>query len=203
MKDIRTVISENLTQLRKEKKLTQLELAEKFNYSDKAVSKWENGDTLPDVETLQQLCDFYGVTLDYLTHEGTRKEKTQFVTDSTELHNNIAISSLIASAVWMLATIIYVYGMIALKISYWPAFVIGCPISCLTFLVCNRIFFKSRRITFICSSVFIWTAIAAVYVVLCERDSSRWSTLWPLFLIDVPLQASLVIWFEMKFRRKK
>ena len=77
MKEIREIVSENLTELRKEKKLTQLELAEKINYSDKAVSKWENGDTLPDIETLQKLCDFYGVTLDYLTHEGSRKDKKE------------------------------------------------------------------------------------------------------------------------------
>ena len=47
MKDVRPIISKNLTMLRKEKGLTQAELAEKLNYSDKAISRWENGDTLP------------------------------------------------------------------------------------------------------------------------------------------------------------
>ena len=64
MKDLRKIIGDNLTELRKRRGLTQLELAEKFNYTDRAVSKWENGDTLPDVEVLYQLCEYYGVTMD-------------------------------------------------------------------------------------------------------------------------------------------
>ena len=74
MKDLRKIIGDNLSELRKRRGLTQFELAEKFNYTDRAVSKWENGDTLPDVEVLYQLCEFYGVTIDYLTHE----ENSQF-----------------------------------------------------------------------------------------------------------------------------
>ena len=66
MDDLKIIIGKNLSSLRKARKLTQLELAEKLNYSDKAVSKWEKGATTPDIETLKQLCDFYGVTLDYL-----------------------------------------------------------------------------------------------------------------------------------------
>ena len=58
MDDLRNVIGKNLSELRKRKGLTQLELAEKFNYTDRAVSKWENGDTLPDVEVLFNLCEF-------------------------------------------------------------------------------------------------------------------------------------------------
>ena len=43
MENIKENIKENLIMLRKSKKLTQKQLAEKFNYSDKAVSRWENG----------------------------------------------------------------------------------------------------------------------------------------------------------------
>ena len=79
MEELRKVIGENLAELRKEKKLTQIELAEHFNYSDKTISKWEKGDILPDIETLYRLCEFYGVTLDYLTHEGDKTEKNEFI----------------------------------------------------------------------------------------------------------------------------
>ena len=79
MENIREIIGENLASLRKEAKLTQLELAEKFNYSDKAVSKWEKGDTIPDIETLYNLCQFYGVTIDYLTHQGSLNDKKEYV----------------------------------------------------------------------------------------------------------------------------
>ena len=128
MKEIREIVSENLTELRKEKKLTQLELAEKINYSDKAVSKWENGEALPDIETLQKLCDFYGVTLDYLTHEGTRKDKKEFVVDKHKLVNRIAITILVSLSAIMFATVMFVYSLIAVDktsqdYAFWPAFI--------------------------------------------------------------------------------
>ena len=68
MKDLSPIVSHNLTELRKARGLTQGQLAEKFAYSDKSISKWEHGEALPDLNTLQELADFYGVTLDYLTH---------------------------------------------------------------------------------------------------------------------------------------
>ena len=78
-KNIREIIAKNLANLRKNKKMTQSELAEKFGYSDKAVSKWENGDTLPDVETLYKLCEFYNISLDFLINEESFENKIQYV----------------------------------------------------------------------------------------------------------------------------
>jgi len=207
MKEIRTIISENLTNLRKDKKLTQLELAEKFNYSDKAVSKWENGDTLPDVETLQQLCDFYGVTLDYLVHEGNKEEKAKYVKNNEEHNNNIAIAALIVCAIWILVTSVYVYTTIAFDktaqfYSYWPVFVLGAPISCLSFVITNRIYFKSRTINFVNMSVVVWGGLASFYTMASFTNVSNYGALWPIFLVGVPLQIALVIWFVMRKKVK-
>lgn len=63
MSDIRTTVKENLIRLRHEHKLTQLELSQRINYSDKAISRWENGDVTPDVETLAALAELYGVPI--------------------------------------------------------------------------------------------------------------------------------------------
>ena len=54
-----------------------------FGYTDKAISKWEKGDTLPDVETLYQLASFYGVTIDYLTNDIPLEEKEIITAKST------------------------------------------------------------------------------------------------------------------------
>ncbi|MBR5900709.1 MAG: helix-turn-helix transcriptional regulator [Clostridia bacterium] len=56
----------NIAKHRKALGLTQAELAEQLNYSDKAVSKWERGDAVPEITVLKQLADFYGVTVDTL-----------------------------------------------------------------------------------------------------------------------------------------
>ena len=95
MEELRKIIGKNLAELRKRHGLTQLELAEKFNYTDRAVSKWENGDTLPDIEVLYNLCAFYGITIDYLTHE----DNARFVKNEEQplsTNNKIAITSLVS-----------------------------------------------------------------------------------------------------------
>ena len=75
MEDIKVIIGKNLAELRKRKKYTQLDLANILQYSDKSISKWEKGDSLPDIEVLYNICNMYGVTLDYLTHEGNYEDK--------------------------------------------------------------------------------------------------------------------------------
>lgn len=74
MSDIRATVKENLIRLRHENKLTQLELAQRINYSDKAVSRWETGEVTPDVETLATLADLYHVpvTLFFLSPKDKR-----------------------------------------------------------------------------------------------------------------------------------
>ena len=63
---LKTQIGSNIAACRKQCGLTQAELAQKLNYSDKAVSKWERGESVPDVMTLAQLAEILGVTLNTL-----------------------------------------------------------------------------------------------------------------------------------------
>ena len=207
IKELRQIIGENLTELRKSKKLTQLGLAEKFNYSDKAVSKWENGDTLPDIVILQQLCDFYGVTLDFLTHEGTAKEKAAYVVNRSERTNRLFISLLVGSSPWILATVIFVYTIIVVPVTnswhiFWPVFVWAVPISSVLFLICNRVFWRNLIAKFVGLSVLLWSVIATFYVTSGFFNPTAWPNLWSLFLIGIPIQAALALWFSMKITRK-
>ena len=64
--NVRSIIASNLTKYRKNLGLTQLELAEKLNYSDKTLSKWERGESIPDIVTLKQLASIFGVSVDVL-----------------------------------------------------------------------------------------------------------------------------------------
>lgn len=197
MENIREIIGENLSSLRKQAKLTQLELAEKFNYSDKAVSKWEKGDTIPDIETLYSLCEFYGVTLDYLTHKGSPSEKQEYVLRKEgEFQKKILITLLLVIIVWMVATIAFVYTSISLKQGYWQSFIWAVPASCLLLLGVNRKMFRSHALSFVSESVGIWAILASFYFTF-----GVWS-LWPIFLLGIPLQAALGIWYAM-LRAKK
>lgn len=195
MENIKLIVGENLSQLRKNKKITQLELAEMFNYSDKAISKWEHGDTLPSIETLYELCNFYGVTLDYLTHKGDESSKKEFIkrNDKTEYKHKIIITSLLISFVWILATIIYIYLYIdAPHISFYQVFLWAVPISSLVLIGMNALHMKDKRISFWSLSVFIWSLIISSYVQFIQYNP------WPIFILIVPIQISLILWTNLK-----
>ena len=83
MNDLKRIIANNITNLRKSKNLTQLEFAKELNYSDKAISKWERAESIPDVVVLKQIADFFGVTIDYLLNEHLADEKLIVVESKT------------------------------------------------------------------------------------------------------------------------
>ena len=70
---LKAIVAQNLIELRKSKNMTQSELGEKLNYSDKTISKWENGDSSPDLSALCKIAKVYGITLDDLTQENASK----------------------------------------------------------------------------------------------------------------------------------
>ena len=72
-----------ISQLRKEKGLTQLQLAEKLNVTDKAVSRWETGKNYPDIEIFEDLSKIFDVSISELL-EGKRIEKEKLLTVSEE-----------------------------------------------------------------------------------------------------------------------
>ena len=72
MEDLKQIVAKNITELRTAQNLTQAELGEKLNYSDKSISKWERGEAIPDVRVLKEMGGIFGVTVDYLicSHDG-------------------------------------------------------------------------------------------------------------------------------------
>ena len=73
MEDLKEIIAKNLTQLRTHAQLTQIQLAEKLNYSDKAVSKWERGEAIPDLRVLIQLAKLYNISVDDIISPSAEK----------------------------------------------------------------------------------------------------------------------------------
>lgn len=64
------IIAANIAANRRRMGMTQLELAEKIDYSDKSVSKWERGEAAPDLHTLVRLAEIFGVTVNDLVYAG-------------------------------------------------------------------------------------------------------------------------------------
>ena len=204
---IKLIVAHNLAALRKAKGLTQGELAEKFNYSDKSISKWEHGETMPDIEVLKQLCDFYGVTLDYLVTEDENVQKKMLKSDERKA-NKLIIAALSISAAWLLGVVAYVAGQIIVGEKAWPAvgwicFIWPLPASFIIALVFNGIWGNSkwRSIFSICLT---WSLITALYLTLgIFVDGGVGWQLWPLFLIGVPLTVASILWNHVLVRKTK
>ncbi len=187
-KDIKKIVAKNLANLRKNKKLTQTELAEKFGYSDKAISKWENGDTLPDIQTLYQLCEFYNVTLDFLVNEQDFEDKIKYINHLNRkvIINNSMIELLYCSFVWILAVIIYIYLLIFSEFDYWQIFVWALPATSLVMLLFSKVW-KQKIYTFVVRSLFFWTLVIACYIQFIQFN------IWPLFFLMIPIQVALIL----------
>lgn len=194
METLRKIIGSNLAELRKERKITQLELAEMFGYTDKAVSKREKGDTLPDVETLYQLASFYGVTLDYLTNDIPQEEKETIINPTNQTNikaNRISIVLLSISLVWMLATICFVWILVFNGLNYYQVFIYAIPITAIVLSLFNKSWGK-RKYNFYIYTLFLWSLISAIYVGFLRYN------LWPLFLLGAPSQILIFLWSRMK-----
>ena len=187
-KDIKKIVAKNLANLRKNKKLTQTELAEKFGYSDKAISKWENGDNLPDIQTLYQLCEFYNVTLDFLVNEQNFEDKIKYINHLNRkvIINNSMIELLYCSFVWILAVIIYIYLLIFSEFDYWQIFVWALPATSLVMLLFSKVW-KQKIYTFVVRSLFFWTLVIACYIQFIQFN------IWPLFFLMIPIQVALIL----------
>ncbi|MCI9181822.1 MAG: helix-turn-helix transcriptional regulator [Acholeplasmatales bacterium] len=195
MSELRKIIGKNLSELRKRKKYTQQELGEILLYSDKTISKWEKGESLPGIEILCSLCDLYGITLDYLTHEGSYEEKKEFHKQDKSKINKIMITLLSISLIWFLILISYVYPYVMIHINLWILFIWGLPASWFLLLIFNRIWGK-RKYKFAILSLFLWSFLTAVFLLLLFMNQSY--QVWAIFLLGIPAQIAIILWSQIK-----
>lgn len=190
-KDINKIIGKNLMTLRKDKKLTQVELAEIFNYSDKSISKWETGESLPSVEVLYQLAKYYGTSLDSLTREDFKIEKMEEkkVRDKL-LPAHLVITLLATSVVWLLATIAFVSVKLTYSINYGMIFLWALPISCVVLLVFNAIWGRTY-LTFAILTLLNWSILTSIHVQVLITLGEN---IWPIYLLGIPLQIAIILW---------
>lgn len=195
-------IAKNLTFYRKAAGFTQAELAQKINYSDKSVSKWESANGVPDIYILLHLAELYGVTVnDLVSEEASQKHMPK----KTSKINTSLIMILSVGIVWLVATLFFVVMNLFLPHrEWWLAFLYAIPVSSIVSLILSAVF--KRRITnFISLSSLIWTTEVCVYVSLkILLPHGVVEGLWMVFLIGIPLQVLDIFWvFFRKVRKDK
>jgi len=191
--DIKTIIANNIIDLRKSKKWTQIELAEKLNYSDKAVSKWERAESLPDVTVLKQIADVFMVSVDYLLTEEHNQQTDQNLSEKKRKdRNHIIITLLSTMLVFLIATIIFViFGLISEELPGWMVYIYALPIASIVLIVFNAIWGKPV-LNYVFISLLLWSLLLAVYLSFIGKNY------WLIFLIGIPGQAIILLWTRLK-----
>lgn len=191
MNNIKENIAKNILRLRTEKKITQPELARQLNYSDKSVSKWENGISTPPIDVLKEIADLFEVSLDDLVNDPDASEYDRIYTAKENKRNKIIITLLAILLVWLAATVFYVYGSIISEENNWILFVFAVPASSLVALIFNLLWGK-RTYTFIIVSIALWSTLATIYLEFLEYNP------WMIFVIGVPFQIATILWSQLK-----
>lgn len=198
--ELKQIIADNVSTLRRDAGMTQAELAEKLNYTDKAVSKWERGESCPDITVLKAIAELFGVTVDYLITE--EHEKNTVIPEPTKKRrfgNHISITFISVLLVWLVATFTFVLiDLISNDFTcHWLAFVYAVPVSMIVWLVFNSIWFSTRR-NFLIISLLMWTFLMALFLTLLPAGFN----IWQIFIVGIPGQAIIFLWSRIKGRPK-
>ena len=196
-------IGSNIASYRKRANLTQAGLAEKLNYSDKAVSKWERGESVPDVITLVQLASQFDITVNDLLADpnalpdnlNTLEKAMAQVSEKTlkrKANKNIilALSSIL---VWFVALLVFVV-LSSLSIPNSSlAFLYAVPVNAIVLLSLRSAWhdFRWNRILI---SVMMWGILACIHMTLLLFLRFN---MWKLYLLGLPGQAAILLWFRL------
>lgn len=200
---VKARIGANIAFYRKRAGLTQAGLGEKLNYSDKAVSKWERGESIPDVLTMMQIAAQFAVSVDDLLGDvnalpdnpSTLERAMSQVSEKAlkrKANKNI-ILALTTTLVWFVALLVFVV-----------LFSIGLPHSALAFLYAvpvNAIVLLSLRSAWhdfrwnkALISAIVWGSLASVYASILAFVHTN---AWTVFLLGIPGQIAIFLWFRM------
>lgn len=191
MENLNIVIGKKLLHLRKKNKLTQSELAEKLNYSDKAVSKWEKGESLPPVEVFYNISKLYGVSLDYII--GDETVEPQPIKNDTKKRIYLNITHLAVLTVWFVALLLFViFDLTAMVggMGKWMLFAWAVPASFIVYIVFDCIWHK-RKGLFLLVSLLIWS------ILLCFALQFMTFNIWKILLVGIPIQIAVIICSRM------
>lgn len=200
---IKAQLGANIATFRKRSGLTQAALAERINFSDKAVSKWERGESIPDVLTLVELARVFDITVDDLLkdhnalpeHIGKVEQVMGKAVEKTlkRKANKRIIEMLCSILVWFVALFVFVICALLDIPKTWISFFYALPIDCIVLLCLRSAWrdFRSNR----------WLISGIMWGVLVSIFASVWlfvgRNIWLIFLLGIPGQAAILLWFHI------
>ena len=201
--EIKAAVAVNLVKLRGTVGMTQLQLAEKLAYSDKAVSKWERGESIPDVLILMQLAEQFEIGVSDLLEDPNAlpEETTRFQHAMEQVSekalkrkaNKNIILGLSSILVWFVALFFYVI-VSSFDIPYsWLAFFYAVPANCIVLLSLRSAWHDFRWNRGLISGI-MWGALASIHMTLLTLLSFN---MWKIYLLGILGELAIILWFRM------
>lgn len=196
MEDLKKIVGNNIALLRKNYKLTQIEFAEKLNYSDKSVSKWERGEALPDVYVLKQIADFFSVSVDTLLKEYKSDKALLNKSKKYKATNRLIISLISAGGCWVIATLIFILLCWSpTPISRpWLVFLWCADVSLLILFIFSAIW-GGKILMSVTLSLLLWYFITSIFITVSFNNK------WLIYILGIPVQIIIILSFLISKRK--
>lgn len=200
MEDVKGNVAKNIAELRLLNNMTQLELAEKLHYSDKTISKWERGDSTPDIAVLAQIADLFGVSLDYLARSENIDASVSNSHQEKAGYNHRAIMNVSQGLVWFVALFAFILTTLISPSStfQWLYFIYALPLVFVLQLIFNSVWFNPRR-NYLIISELMWSVLTAVHITFWHFHIN----ITLIYLLGVAGQIMIFLWSLIKKPHKK
>ena len=192
MDERKATIASNLIRLRLAAGMTQAEVGEKLNYSDKTISKWERGEVTTDVFLLMEIAALFDVSVDYLIKPHAEIEPIVYNKPQEPHYNTRAITAIAVLGVWTLAFLVFL-------VLWWSGYVMwllpvfAVPVSLVVLLVLQSVFHKGHGNRFIIAAIAV-SLVTALYLTFLQNNP------WQIFLLLIPISAIVFLAFRIKKR---
>lgn len=198
MVDVKSTVAKNITELRIINNMTQAELAEKLHYSDKTVSKWERGESTPDISVLVEIADLFGVSLDYIARGENIDEEVIVKKRSEAIYNHRVITYLSEGLVGFIALLAFIITSLVSSATFqWLYFVYALPIVMIIRLIFNSIWFNPRN-NYLIISILMWSVLAAIHVTFLYFKIN----IGLIYLLGIAGEIIIILWSFIKKPKK-
>lgn len=224
MTDIKATVSRNIASLRQAHGMTQSELAEKLNYSDKAISKWERAESMPDISVLVQISDIFGISLDALVRNSVNdpaanpaepaaaqeampekaetapaaqeKEIPEPIPNEDAQHNRRLFTHMSILLVWIAALVTFVLiSILAPEVQMTKYLSFAYAVpASMVVWLIFNSIWFTKHRNYLIISLLMWSLLFA----LCLTLSSVSTAVWQILLLGLPGQAVILFWSKLK-----
>ena len=184
--DLKLIFAARLIRLRRDAGMTQAELGEKLNYSDKTVSKWERGEAIPDAFVLKQLSAIFSVSVDSLLEEEPSFSASD-IPDTVSYHPKyIALTSV--AGIFTLCLLEFVLVWMIVDKFHWSVLFAALPLSLIALLVMNSLWAHGKNNSFLIGAL-VASLILLAYLIAFQFRCN----LWQLLLVILPAEVTVFL----------